>query len=194
MLFDVFSLNFAIFLASLHAASRAPCSCYSASSWNRSSNFWALGLRWWGSRGQIIPSDGFWSRMLAWLTTAFVNRTHHIGFRMPELFRRIDEDFCGSKSWNTQPNCRVIFNTATSLLSPFFEDLFPGCSSTWRCGQEHFSQICIHSRTCRTSILEDATFHRMEWGKFLWGNPCKAIKTFYHWDLWFSMHFSHSAA
>ena len=24
-------------------------------------------------------------------------------------------------------------------------------------------QICIHSRTCRTSILEDATFHKMIW-------------------------------
>ena len=43
-----------------------------------------------------------------------------------------------------------------------------------------FHQICNHSWTCRTSILEGATFHRMNWCKFLWGNPCKAIETFYH--------------
>ena len=41
--------------------------------------------------------------------------------------------------------------------------------------------------------------HRMNWCKFLWGNPCMAIETFYHWDsfLWdfgFSTLFSHSAA
>ena len=59
--------------------------------------------------------------------------THRIGFRMSELFRKIDEDFGGSISWNTQPNCREIFNIATVLLSPFFLDLLLGCSSTWRC-------------------------------------------------------------
>ena len=32
-----------------------------------------------------------------------------------ELFRKIDEDFGSSISWNTQPNCRVIFNMATAL-------------------------------------------------------------------------------
>ena len=26
------------------------------------------------------------------------------------------------------------------------------------------------------------TFYRMNWCKFLWGNPCRAIETFYHWD------------
>ena len=116
-----FSFNFRILLATFHAASRAPCSCHSVSSWDRSSNFEALGLRcWWGSPGQIYTSEGFWSRMLARHTTAFVNRTHRIGFRMFELFRKIDEDFGGSISWNTQPNCRVLFNIATALLSPFF--------------------------------------------------------------------------
>ena len=96
-------------------------------------NFGALGLRRWGSPGQIIPSDGFWSRMLTWRTTALVNRTHRIGFRMFELFRKIDEDFGGSICWNTQPNCRVLFSIATALLSPFFLDLLLGCSSTCRC-------------------------------------------------------------
>ena len=62
-----------------------------------------------------------------------------------------------------------------------------------------FFPICIHFRTCGTSILEDATFHRMNWYKFLYGNPCRAIETFFHSDsclsdFWFSTHFSHSAA
>ena len=47
------SLNSNTFLASFHAASRAPYSCHSVSSWDRSSNFGALGLRWWGSPGQM---------------------------------------------------------------------------------------------------------------------------------------------
>ena len=84
-----FSFNFWIFCASFHAASRAHRSCHSVSFWDRSSNFGALGSRWWGSPWQLIPSEGFWSRM----STAFVNFTHWIGFRMSELFREIDEDF-----------------------------------------------------------------------------------------------------
>ena len=39
------SFNLNTFLASFHAASRAPCSCHSVSSCERSSNFGALGLR-----------------------------------------------------------------------------------------------------------------------------------------------------
>ena len=46
------SFNFNTFLASFHAASRAPCSCHSVSSRDRSSNFGALGLRSWSSPGQ----------------------------------------------------------------------------------------------------------------------------------------------
>ena len=47
------SFNFNTFLASFHAASRAPCSCHSVCSRDRSSNFGAFGLRSWGSPGQI---------------------------------------------------------------------------------------------------------------------------------------------
>ena len=67
--------------------------------------FWSIGVT---LMRLIIPSEGFWSRKSAWRTTAFVNFTHRIGFRMSELFRKIDEDFGGSISWNTQPNCRVL--------------------------------------------------------------------------------------
>ena len=119
-----FSNNFRIFLASLHAASRAHRSCHSVSSWDRSSNFGALGLRWWGSPGQIIQSDGFWSRMLAW-------RKNTSGWL--QYVWEFVVDFGGSISWDTQPNCRVLFSIATTLLSPFFLDLLLDCSSTWRC-------------------------------------------------------------
>ena len=103
----IFSFNFEIFLASFHAASRAPCSCHSVSSWDRSSNFGALGLRWWSSPGQIYPSEGFLSRISVWRAIAFVNFTRWIGFCMSELFRKIDVNFGGFMSWNTQPNCRA---------------------------------------------------------------------------------------
>ena len=56
-----------------------------------------------------------------------------------------------------------------------------------------------HSWSSSTSILEGAMFHKMSYCKFLWGNPCKAIETFYHWDFYLwdfgsSMVFAHSAA
>ena len=63
------------------------------------------GLRWWGSPGQIYPSEGFWSRILVWRAIASVNFTSRIGFCMSELFRKID--FGGFMSWKTQPNCRA---------------------------------------------------------------------------------------
>ena len=205
-----YSYNFNTLLVSLHAASPAPYSCHSFSSWDRSSNFGALGLRSWGSPGQIYPSEGFWSRILLWRATAFVNFTRWMGFCMSELFRKID--FGGFMSWKTQPNCRAFddrrptgacfnswqvsrltsglpglswllsrlttgchtlsrrsffSNMATALLSSFFLDLLLDCSSTWRCACEHFfPKSANHSWSCRTSILEGATFHRMNWCKF----------------------------
>ena len=100
------SFHFNTFLASFHAASRAPCSCHSVSSCDRSSNFGASGLRSWGSPGQIYPSEGFWSRILVWRAKAFVNFTRWIGFCMSEFFRKID--FGGFMSWKTQPKCRAL--------------------------------------------------------------------------------------
>ena len=56
-----------------------------------------------------------------------------------------------------------------------------------------------HSCFRRTNIQEDAIFCKMSYCKFLWGNPYKAIGTFYHsdfylWDFGSSMVFAHSAA
>ena len=186
-----FSFNFRKHLASFHAASRAHRSCHSVSSWDRSSNFGTLGSRWWGSPGQTMPSDGFLSQMSAWRTIAFVNFTHRIGFRMFELFRKTD-DFGGSISWHTQSNCRVIFNITTAVLSSLFLDL---CQAVHQPGDAHKKTFLHpHSPTCRTSTLEDAIFHKMNWCKFLWRNPCKQSKhsstwDSFLWDFWFSMHF-----
>ena len=99
------SFKFSTRLASFHAASRAPCSCHSVSSSDRSSNFGAMVLRSWGSPGQIYPGEGFCSRIFVWRAIAFVNFTRWIGFYMFVLFRRID--IGGVMSWNTQPNCRA---------------------------------------------------------------------------------------
>ena len=79
--------------------------------------FWSIGvtlmrITWaYHSERRILVSIFF-----AWRTTAFVNFTHRIGFRMFELFREIDEDFGGSISWNAQPNCCVFDESYTTGL------------------------------------------------------------------------------
>ena len=55
----LYFLNFSMLLASFHAASRAPCYCHSVSSWDGSSNFGALVLRWWGSLGKSFQAMDF---------------------------------------------------------------------------------------------------------------------------------------
>ena len=113
-----FFLFFRMLVASFHAVSRAPNSCHSVSSRERSSNFGALGPRSWGSPGQMKPSEGFWSRILVWRAIAFLNFTRWIVFGMSVLFRRID--FGGVMSWNTQPNCRASENRRKDKFCPKF--------------------------------------------------------------------------
>ena len=116
----------------------------SVSSWDLSSNFGAYGLRSQGSAGQIFSSDGpVSSRMLTWHSAAFVNLTRLIGLKTFVLFRKIDEDFGGSASWNTQPICRLSFNKATALLSSVFR-LF-----AWL-----FLNLPVHERT----LIAEITF------------------------------------
>ena len=215
------SFNLNTLLTSFHAASRAPNSCHSVSSCERSSNFGPLGLRSWGSPSQIYPSEGYWSRILVWRAIAFLNFTRWIVFGMSVLFRRID--FGGVMSWKTQPNCRASdnwrfnelrpnflslllkgfpvrswqasetdslsrqfpsFKKATALLSLFDLDLLSAVHQPDGVRMSTSRQTDNHSWSCRTSILEGATFHRMSYCKFLWGNPYKAIETFYHWDFY----------
>ena len=127
-------------------ASTLLCSCHSVSSRDRSSNFGALGLRWWGSAGQINPSEGFWSRILVWRAIAFVNVTHWIGFCMSELFRKIGDNFGGFK---TQPNCRV------------FDDLHPQVRDSTHDGchalQPHSIVTFVTVLSCRSYFFNMAT-------------------------------------
>ena len=150
------SFNFNTLLASFHAASRAPCSCHSVSSWDRSSNFGVLGLRWWGSLGQIIPSDGFWSRMSAWRAIASVNFTRWIGFCMSELFREVDDNFGDAISWNTQPNCRVHDESKT--------EGFPSIEKLMLLQHSHCTSATILFRPFCWAVLQlgdahESTFH-----------------------------------
>ena len=125
-----FSLSFGTLLSILHASPRAQRSCLSVSFWDRSCVQTAL------MRIFDLNHSERWtllSRMFAWRSAAFEKCTRRIGPKTYELFRQSVVDFGGSISWNTQPNCRVLFSIATALLSPFFSDFLLGCSSTWRC-------------------------------------------------------------
>ena len=75
------------------------CSCHSVSSWDRSSNFGALGLRSWSSLGQFIRAKDFGLEFYCGAQQP--SCTLHVGlvFCMSVLFRRID--FGGVMSWNT---------------------------------------------------------------------------------------------
>ena len=70
------------FWPAFHAASRAPCSCHSVSSWDRSSIFGALGYGHEVHLHKYIPNEGFWSRILVWRAIAFVIFTRWIGLCM----------------------------------------------------------------------------------------------------------------
>ena len=174
-----FSFKFRTLCASFDAASRAPCSYHSVSLLRPILKLWSIGV----TRRRITWAN----HSKRWILVSNVSMTYDVFcefytsdmvFRMFELFRKIVVDFGDSISWHTQPNCRVFFKKATALLSPFF---FTFCWAVHQPGGVHkstFLQICLHFLTCRTSTLEDATFHRMEWCKFLWGSPCTAVEPF----------------
>ena len=229
------SFNLNTFLASFHTASRAPCSCHSVSSCERSSNFGALGLLWWGSLGanhsqqRILVSNFSVTcnsfrefHSLAWFLQFWdlpenrVRRLHVLKYTtqlscvrwstssrssfqlmITILVRSPRSVVTFVKADNRLP-CSIMqvillqhgYCTLVSILSGPFTRLFIDLTVRTRA---LCPQICNHSWSCRTSILEGATFHKMSYCKFLWGNPCKAIETFYHWDscLWdfgFSTH------
>ena len=142
-----------MFLAKFQALLQAHRCCLSVSSWDRSSNFIAWWLRWWGCLTCIFSSDGLiFSRVLAWRSIDLVNRILRIGSKtfcigFPRDCLPLWET-SSSESCETEPICGTIFTIATALLSslslllwkwsPFFGFLF-GCSSTlWR-GNKHSS-------------------------------------------------------
>ena len=139
------SFNFNTLLASFHAASRVPCSCHSVSSWDRPSNFGALGLRWWGSPGQIIPSDRFWSRILVWGAIAFVNFTRWIGFCMSELFRKNRLRRLHVPKDTTQMSCDFQHSHCTLVIILFgpFTRLFINLTMCIRALLSRFAITCL---------------------------------------------------
>ena len=89
------------------------------SSWDLSSNFIAWGLRWWRFLTRSFPSDGpFFSRIFAWRSVDWVNRTFRIdrktfciGFPRDSA-PEIPKD---SESCETQHNCGTIFTIPSDL-------------------------------------------------------------------------------
>ena len=109
-----------------------------------------------------FPSDGpFFSRILAWRSVDWVNRTRRIGpntflHRVSQMLVCLVWETNASESCETQPKCGTIFTIATAFLSsfslllcewsPFFGFLY-GCSSTsFFLEQTHFSGFA--SRFC----------------------------------------------
>ena len=67
------------------------------------------------------PCDGpFLFLIFTWLGVSFQKCTLRLGPKDFGLFRKIDLDFCGSISWNTQPTCFDFFNWATVPFPPLF--------------------------------------------------------------------------
>ena len=87
--------------------------------------------------------------MFTWRATAFVNFTHKIGFRKSGLFRKIDEDFGGSISWNTQPKLSCIWWSAPNQVRDSTHD---GCHALQR--------VAPFYRDFRHGSQQVATFYR----------------------------------
>ena len=138
-----FFFNFRTLLASFHAASRACRSGHSVPSWDRSSNFGALELRWWNSPGHFRMRA--WRARLSWILlhvrsvsvclsscviSMKTSAAAHPGIRNPifvYLMNRIQR---------ISPFDRMAHASSTWPLHfchHSFYTLFLGCSSTWRC-------------------------------------------------------------
>ena len=116
--------------------------------------FHSVELRWWGIWTCIFRSDGsFFSRILAWRSVDWVNRTRRIdpkticvGFPR-DCFPLWETN--ASESCEEQPIWDSIFTTSHCIFyrrflffcgtgRSFFRFFF-GCSSTLWCGNEHLS-------------------------------------------------------
>ena len=160
------SFKFNTLLASFHAASRAPCSCHSVSSWDRSSKFWSVGaalMRFtWANiseRRILVPNfsvtyNGFCEFYTSdWFPCVWALPQNRWRLRRLHVWKDTTQMSCARWSTSSRSSFQLMtgvschtlscqsffFNMATALLSSFFLDLLPGCSSTWRCAYEHFS-------------------------------------------------------
>ena len=211
-----FSFNFRTLLASLHAASRAPCSCHSVSSWDRPSNFGALGLRSWVHLGKLFRAKDFGLecqrdvQRLSWIL--------HIETVSVRLSSSVKSMKTSAAPYPGIRNPVAVYlmsrhsqqvSLSLMLLMPFQHSHCPFVTVLFGPFARLFFNLAMRIRLIPKSattlgLVEQAfwkmpLFYRMNWCKFLWSTPCRAIETFYHWDsfLWdfgFSTHFSHSVA
>ena len=127
----LFFFNFRMFLARLHAASRAHRSCHSESSWDRSSNFGAIGItlmritwanhlkRWILVSNVTMTYDGFCELMFSVCLSSSAKSMQTTAAPHPEIR-------------NTQMSCTFQHSHCT-FVTILFLDLLLVCSSTWRC-------------------------------------------------------------
>ena len=93
------------------------------------------------------------SRIFTWRGVPFEKCTLRFGSKNCVLFPKIDLDFGGSISRNTQANCFEFFNKATDPFLPLFFCLLLGWLSTSVCLNTHFTPNlqCWHTGGCQQS-------------------------------------------
>ena len=221
------SFNFNTLLTSFHAASRAPCSCHSVSSWDRFLTFWSVGatlmrITWANISERRICASNFRVTCNSLCEFHTLDWLPHVCALPENRLRRRHV-----LKYATQLPC-IRWSTLRWLLSQLLITpliMFPRSIVTLVSNrssflpiiflQSHCTFVIIILRLCRLFInltvclwalfpKPTTTLRLVEhsggcYCKFLRGNPCRAIETFYHWDsfLWdfgFSMLFAHSAA
>ena len=161
-----------MFLAKFHALHRAHRCFRSVSSWDQSSNFRAWRIRRWRCLTCIFPNDGpFFSRILAWRTVDWVNRT----FRIDP--KTLYNGFPGTGFHSLRNQCIRVLRDATQLRYNFhnshsipvvpFSSLGIASLSLALClvvhqpyvaGTNTFLQLCNPFLFCRIHTREDAIF------------------------------------
>ena len=129
---------------------------------------------WTGSHQAM---DLLLSRMFAWRSVAFENCTRRLGLKTCVFFCKIGEDFGGSMSWDTQPNCRASFNKATAHVSPFVFRFVAGLIFNLPVHESTFiHEFASRSIYVKIGIREDAKNHKMVSCTYLWCNLCTAFE------------------
>ena len=180
-----FSFNFNTLLASFHAASRAPCSCHSVSSWDRSSEAAKMRFTWANhSERRILVSNAsvtcngspeFYT--LDWFLHVCALPENRL--RRLHVLKDATQLSC---VWWTAPNRSLalvtcvtanhgfpvlsynswFFSMDTAPLSPLFWHPLLGCSSTWRCAWEHLSPNLLLLLFLENKLSEGCHFSQNE--------------------------------
>ena len=132
------------------------------SCWVLSTNFWAWGLRSWGSDCWVIPCDGlFLSHFFAWRSVPCENFTLRFGPKDFGFFRKNRVGFRRLAVLEyANSTCLEFFNKAIETLPPFFFGRLFGWLPASLCIKEHFvHRICSPIRLCNSDTLEDAMNH-----------------------------------